>query len=584
MTRAAITEPAKTRLNAPKGQRRLRLVACALTLSAMVHDAATAGEPITSRPGQRKVVTVSARQDKQRDEQSVPPAPTAMPPRASDGAVGERAESAPRGQTQESIATEFRARPELAVLKSLETSQIDLAGAFALIGIQNPQFLAAQQRVLEADAARQLAAVQLLPTINLGMNIDSHQGPVQQSDGNILNVRKDSLYIGAGANAVGAGTVNVPGVVWNLNVSDSIYNYLISRQVQERRAANVTTVSNDVQLQVATAYLNLVRAAELHSIQWQARENVAEVARSTAAFARVGQGRLSDANRAASELSQRDADVIEAESQMVRASARLAALIGLDSAIRLTPTDRWAVPHTIVPEPIPLPELLTIAALQRPELAEQRAEICRTLLALDSAQILPFSPTVLVGISSGVMGGGSDLSSQPVGSSQYATGQDRYGNFASRSDFDVVMFWTLRNLGVGNRAQIDASASRVRQAELQQLMIFDRVRAEVASASVRVRVRFQQLKTAEEAVHESDRGWRQDRQRMWANEGLPIEVLDSQRLLLRSRLALLNSIIQYNIAQFELYQALGQPQAEMLIRSADLLPEVEAVTPEQKGQ
>lgn len=584
MKPVATVETATTCMYTGKFWTRLRSVTCALTLSVVVLEGVSASEPQTGPSRQRKVVPVSARQNKPRDDQSIPPAPATVPSRSSDGAAPHGPGGPSKGELQDSMATEFRARPELAVLKSLESSPIDLAGAFALIGMQNPQFLAAQQRVLEADAARQLAAVQLLPTINVGGNIDSHQGPVQQSDGNILNVRKDSLYIGAGANAIGAGTVNVPGVVWNLNVSDSIYNYLISRQVQERRAANVTTVNNDIQLQVATAYLNLVRAAELQSIQWQARENVAEVARSTAAFARVGQGRLSDANRAASELGQRDADVIDAEGQMVRASARLAALLGLDSAIRLTPTDRWAVPHTIVPEPIPLPELLTIAALQRPELAEQRAEICRTLLALDAAQVLPFSPTVLVGISSGVMGGGSDLSSQPIGSSQYATGQDRYGNFASRSDFDVVMFWTLRNLGVANRAQIDASASRVRQAELQQLMIFDRVRAEVASASVRVRVRYQQLKTAEEAVQESERGWQQDRQRMWANEGLPIEVLDSQRLLLRSRLSLLNTVIQYNVAQFELYQALGQPQAEMLIRSADLIPETEEAVPEQKGQ
>lgn len=61
----------------------------------------------------------------------------------------------------------FSAPSELTALKSLETTPIDMAGAFSLIGIRNPEFLAAQQKVLEADALRQLAAVQLLPTINL---------------------------------------------------------------------------------------------------------------------------------------------------------------------------------------------------------------------------------------------------------------------------------------------------------------------------------------------------------------------------------------------------------------------------------
>jgi len=63
---------------------------------------------------------------------------------------------------------EFETSPALLTLQTLETTPVDMAGVFALIGVRNPDFLAAQQRVLEAAALRQLAAVQLLPTINLG--------------------------------------------------------------------------------------------------------------------------------------------------------------------------------------------------------------------------------------------------------------------------------------------------------------------------------------------------------------------------------------------------------------------------------
>jgi outer membrane protein TolC len=464
-------------------------------------------------------------------------------------------------------------------LESLETTSIDLAGAFALIGVRSPEFLAAQQRVLEASALRQLAAVQLLPTINLGTSLDSHNGPLQQSNGNILTVNRQALFVGAGANAIAAGTVNIPGVVWNLNLSDAYYNFLISRQVQSQRVAHVSTVNNNVQLSVATAYLELVRAAGQRSILWQAREDLAEVARITSSFEQVGQGRPADADRAATELNSRDGDVIQAEGQIVRASASLAELLGLDTAIRLLPADQWAVPHSIVPEPIPLPELLAIALLQRPELAEQRTEITRTMLALDAARMLPFSPTVFVGFSAGSFGGGSDLASEPLGTSQFASGQARFGNFQSRTDLDAVVYWSLRNLGVGNKAQIAVSGSRVRQSQWQQLMIMDRIRADVAKSYVRVHARFQQLQTAEEAVRESDSAWFEDLKRARANEGLPIEVLNSQRLRVRSRLAYFNTIINYNIAQFELYHALGQPQSQLLIRSAFEIESDEHVVP-----
>ena len=477
---------------------------------------------------------------------------------------------------------DFAAPKSMLLSQSLETTPIDMAGVFSLIGVQNPEFLAAQQRVLEADALRQLAAVQLLPTINLGTNFDSHTGTLQQPTGNMLTVSRQALFVGAGASAIGAGTVNVPGVVWNLNVSDSYYRYLISRQVQTSKVANTVTVNNDIQRRVATAYLELVRAAGTRSISWQARQDFAEVARISKVFAKAGEGRPADENRATVELLRRDSDVIEAEGKMLSASARLASLVGLDTAVRLVPADRWAVPHSIVPEPIPLPELLTIAALRRPELAEQRAEFAQTLLALDAAKMLPFSPTVFLGFSSGAFGGGSNIAAASAGLAPNASGQERFGNFQSRADLDAIVYWSLRNLGVGNKAQIAASESRVRQSEWQQLIVLDRVRAEVATAYVRVHARFHQLSTAEEAIRESELSWREDLKRIRGNDGLPIEVLNSQRLLVRSRTALLNTIINYNIAQFELYHALGQPQSELLVRTSVDVGPVDDVVPSPK--
>ena len=79
---------------------------------------------------------------------------------------------------------------------------------------------------------------------------------------------------------------------------------------------------------------------------------------------------------------------------MLAASARLAELLNLDPSIRLHPTDAWAVPQELVPSPMPVAELIAIALLQRPELAERRAVIRQSLLALEGAKVLPFSPTV----------------------------------------------------------------------------------------------------------------------------------------------------------------------------------------------
>jgi outer membrane protein TolC len=131
------------------------------------------------------------------------------------------------------------------------------------------------------------------------------------------------------------------------------------------------------------------------------------------------------------------------------------------------------------------------------------------------------------------------------------------------------MYWSLRNLGVGNAALIRLAQSQYRQSELQALEVLDRVRSEVASAQARVLARFNQIEINEKAIQTSQSAFKSDleRTRNGAGDpklGLPIEVLDSLRLLGRSRLGYLDAIIDYNRAQFELYVALGQPPADVL--------------------
>jgi outer membrane protein TolC len=436
----------------------------------------------------------------------------------------------------------------------LPVSPIDLPSALRLAGVENPQILIARQRVVASLADRQLTAAQILPTINLGGNFYSHSGNLQQSDGNILNVSRSSLYVGAGANAVGSGTVNIPGLVWNMNVSNAIYQYLVSQQdVDASRFGNVA-VRNQMLLQVTLAYTELLRAEGARAIAIKVREEAGRVARITADYAAVGEGRQADAERAATELAGRETDLLEAEGNVITASARLAQLLNLNPSIRLHPNEAWVVPSSIVPDPIPLNELVAISIMQRPELMEQRAAIRGALLSLQGAKLLPFSPNVIVGLSGGDFGGGSNLVTP------------RFGDFGGRTDFDAIGFWSLRNLGVGNAAMINASAARARSADLRAIQVLNQVRTEVATAFARTHARYAQITVAERAVLSGQAAFSEDLLRTRAREGLPIEVLDSLRLFARARNAYLTSIVDYNQAQFELYVALGQPPADMLAR------------------
>jgi outer membrane protein TolC len=445
---------------------------------------------------------------------------------------------------------------------AVEFRLIDLGSALRLAGVDNPQILLARQRVVLAVANRQLAAAQALPNLNGGLNFDAHTGSLMQASGRIIKVDRDALYVGGGANAVAAGTVGIPAVVYNFNLSNNIFAYLQTRQLVEQQRLLSIAVRNEMLRRVVVAYLDLLRAEAQRTVAILTRNQNAEVARLTAANVGAGTISPSDADRAATELAFRNEDVVEAEADARAASAVLVELLNLDPAVRLIPAEDHLVPMPLVPDPISLPELLTIALVQRPELGAQQAAIRQSLLALQSARVLPFSPNIIMGFSGGAFGGGSQTQAGPP------TNYPRFGEFAGRSDFDVVMYWSLQNMGVGNRALIRAADSRLSIAQLERVAVLNDVREQVASAHIRTRARFDQMNANERAVRTGNDAFAEDMTRVRGGGGLPLELLESLRLLGQARLDYVDGIVAYNQAQLELYVALGQPPADMLARPA----------------
>jgi hypothetical protein len=92
------------------------------------------------------------------------------------------------------------------------------------------------------------------------------------------------------------------------------------------------------------------------------------------------------------------------------------------------------------------------------------------------------------------------------------------------------------------------------------------VRAQVAEAYARTHARYAQIETNESAIKSGLLSFTQDltRIRYRSRDVLPIELLDSFRLMAGARLDYIDAIVDYNRSQFELYVALGQPPADSL--------------------
>ena len=156
---------------------------------------------------------------------------------------------------------------------------------------------------------------------------------------------------------------------------------------------------------------------------------------------------------------------------------------------------------------------------------------------------------MLAGFSDGAFGGGSS-----IGASE---GQPRFGSFSDRSDVDVVFYWSLRNLGFGNKALIDAARARLGESQLEEMVVLDRVREEVAAAYVRTQARFAEIDVQAQAVRSGTNAMREDLLRIRGLQGLPIELLDSLRQAATARRDYLDAIIGFDQAEFQLYVALG---------------------------
>jgi outer membrane protein TolC len=424
---------------------------------------------------------------------------------------------------------------------------IDLATALALAGADNPTIALAEEAVREGEATLLQARALALPNINGGMNYRAHEGNLLASSGIVRDVDSSSLYAGLGANARAAETVGIPGVRIFVQLADAWFEPRAATFAVASRQFEAAATRNEILLDVVNRYLDLAGAEERLRARQQSVSEFSEIARLTADFARTGQGREGDAERARTEFQLARADTDRAEEEVATAAAELARLMSIDPSVRLHPTNEPLPLIRLVSPQASLEQLVQIAVANRPEVGAWTAEVAVAQTRLREERVRPFVPLLSVGYSAGTFGGGSDQV------------QPRFGRFDGRSDFDAWAVWSLANFGIGNLAVQRARRAEVGQAEAERAQAVDRVRREVAEAHAMAAARLQQVEIARRQLASAAEGARLDIVRARNVEGRPIEVLNSLRLLSTARSELIQAVVGYNQAEFRLFVALGQP-------------------------
>ena len=88
----------------------------------------------------------------------------------------------------------------------VDVLDLNLPTALSMVGGQHPAVGFAQWRVREAYAELEQAKVLWLPSLQAGFSYSRHDGNYQASNGDIVDINRNSFQYGLGAGAVGAGT------------------------------------------------------------------------------------------------------------------------------------------------------------------------------------------------------------------------------------------------------------------------------------------------------------------------------------------------------------------------------------------
>ncbi len=445
------------------------------------------------------------------------------------------------------VKTEVPPVPVPAVLPAQPRYPLDLSVALRLASVENPEIATVRTEVLSALAVQQGARALLLPTLNVGTNYHGHTGNLQRSSGRILSLSEQSLYVGGGARTLAAESLAFPAVNIASPLADAWFEPLAARREVTRAQFDARATANSVLGEVAVLYLDLIKAeADVAALQL-ATSQTAEVARITTEFAKAGEGRQADADRAQVDWRFRQAEVQRAMGEVAVASARLARQLNLDPSVELVARCGPLAPIVLIDPSSDITDLTTIAIRRRPELIARSAEIAAAQVRLRQELTRPLIPTLWIGFSGGGFGGGSNLKPPLV------------GHFGGRTDFDVRLVWTLLNFGAGNLGLQRERRAQVGAAIAERSVVLNQVRREVAEALAISEARIRQIEQARQQLSAGEAGFEEDLDRARDNLGRPIEVLDNLDLLVQGRLALIRAITEYNQSQFRLYVALGSP-------------------------
>jgi len=425
----------------------------------------------------------------------------------------------------------FAATAELK--ESSEFLTIDLPTTLGLAGARSIDIQLAREKFAEARAAEESAVERFFPWVAAGVTYRRHDNLIQNTEGVIEEVHKQSYAPG--------GTVAA-----QTDIGDAIFKSLEAHQLAKAARHVLDGQQQETIFVAARGYFDLAAAHEAVGVAREALRASTDYAAEIDRAVSAGIAFKGDALRVKVQQ-QRDAITLRRAEENVRlTSAKLVQILHLDSLVELTPRDAGVLPLSIVSTKEPLGDLVSEALAARPETRQSAALLNAAQHAKNSAIYGPLIPTVGGQAFFGGLGGGKDSET---------------GHFGESEDYVSSVSWRIGPGGLFDFGNVHARRAQLRGAALNADKVIDQVASEVIVNHARVQSLADQMAMAKRSLSDAAEALRLGQDRKEFGVGVVLETILAQEELSRVRNDYLNIVTDYNKGQYALLRALGRLSA-----------------------
>ena len=407
---------------------------------------------------------------------------------------------------------------------------IDLPTTLQLAGARNIDIQLAREKFAEARAAEESAIERFFPWLAPGVTYRRHDNLIQNTEGVIEEVHKQSYAPG--------GTV-----IAQTDIGDAIFKSLEAHQLTKAARHGLDAQRAETVLGAAQGYFDLAAAQEAVGIAREALRISTDYATQIQRAVDAGIAFKGDALRVKVQQQKDEIALRRAEENARLASAKLVQFLHLEPTIELVPRDVSLVPLSIVSTEDPLGALVAQALAARPETRQSAALVSAAQHAKNGAIYGPLIPTVGGQAFFGGLGGGMNSET---------------GHFGESEDYVALVGWRIGPGGLLDFGNMHAQQARLRSAALTGGKVTDQIANEVITSQARVQSLAAQIATAKESLSAAAEALRLAQERKDFGVGVVLETILAQQELSRVRNDYLNIVTDYDKAQYALLRALGR--------------------------